>query len=263
MMYFWLGLDIHGNNTKQIYNNISQISYGVTWHSFDLTLYNQATTRKRLLTQGSTTTETIDFETSQNLMILTDVNKTHKNDITYPSDFVPPGIKNTTFDLQSDAYFCKTEELSTGHTKPFSFTPEPLPPNYVWEILPINTFYENTRKMFPARQHTTAAQNYDLPLTHFPGRSFASTHYQQQPHPLPHIELHCPHISSEAGYMKFIYRTRWDFSVSYTLHTKPSALSETSYNKFITPYPEAKILSSDTSDGNLPVTFQYLSTPSL
>jgi hypothetical protein len=260
-MYFWLGLQINNNNTKQIYNTISTCSYGVTWHSFDLTIYNQATTRKRLLTQRSTTTETIDFETSQNLMILTDVNQTHKNDITYPHDYVPPGIKNTSFDLQSSAYFCKTEELSTGHTKTFSFTPESLPPNYVWEILPINTLIENTQAMFPARQHTTAAQDFDKPLINQLGRSFAASYLHSQPHPLPHIELHCPHITSETGYMKFIYRTRWDFSIPYTLHIKPSSLSETSYNKFIVPYPQARLTTADTDDGSLSHTLQYVSTP--
>jgi hypothetical protein len=260
-MYFWLGLAINNNNTKKIYNTISTCAYGVTWHSFDLTIYNQATTRKCLLTQGSTTTETIDFETSQNLMILTDVNKTHLNDITYPHDFVPPGIKNVTFDLQSDAYFCKTEELSTGHTKTFSFQPEQLPPNYVWEVIPINTTVENTQKMFPARQHTTQAQDFDVPLTNIKGRSFATTYMQQQPHPLPHIELHSPHISSEAGYMKFIYRTRWDFSIPYTLHIQPSSVSETSYTKFIVPYPQARLIASETSDGDLPHILRYLSTP--
>jgi hypothetical protein len=185
----------------------------------------------------------------------------HKTDIVYPHDFVPPGIKNTTFDLQSDMYLCKTEELSTGHTKQFSFTPEQLPPNYVWETLPINAYPENAKTMFPARQHTTSAQEFDKPFTDIQGRSFASSYLHSQPHPLPHIELHSPHISSEAGYMKFIYRTRWDFSINYTLHIKPSCITETSYTKFVVPYPSAKMISSDTSDGELPHTFQYLSTP--
>jgi hypothetical protein len=77
MLQFWIGLDPQENNTLATFNNITPSAYGITWHDFCLNIYNQATTRKRLLTQGSTTYETIDFETSQNLMILTDVNNTH------------------------------------------------------------------------------------------------------------------------------------------------------------------------------------------
>jgi hypothetical protein len=67
LLQFWLGLSETENNTIQIFNTICQTAYGITWHHFNLSIYNQATTRKRLLTQGSTTYETIDFETSQNL----------------------------------------------------------------------------------------------------------------------------------------------------------------------------------------------------
>jgi hypothetical protein len=131
---------------------------------------------------------------------------------------------------------CKTEELSTGHTKTFSFTPETLPPNYVWELIPINTSVENTQKMFPARQHTTQSQDFDVPFLNLKGRSFATQYIQQQPHPLPHIELHSPHISSEAGY----------FSIPYTLHIQPSSVQENSYAKFVVPYPQARLIASET-----------------
>jgi hypothetical protein len=77
LLQFWTGMNPNENNTLRIFNTLVNAAYGITWHNFDLSIYNQATTRKRLLTQGSTTYETIDFETSQNLMIFTDVNNTH------------------------------------------------------------------------------------------------------------------------------------------------------------------------------------------
>jgi hypothetical protein len=70
LLQFWTGLSDKENNTILTFNTLAAAAYGITWHDFSLSLYNQAT-RKRLLTQGSTTYETIDLETSQNLMILT------------------------------------------------------------------------------------------------------------------------------------------------------------------------------------------------
>jgi hypothetical protein len=77
LLLFWLSINKEENNTMKTFNTIMPAAYGITWHKFELSLYNQATTRKRLLTQGSTTYETIDFETSQNLMIQTDINNSH------------------------------------------------------------------------------------------------------------------------------------------------------------------------------------------
>jgi hypothetical protein len=135
LLQFWLGIDPQENNTLNTFNILSQGAYGVTWHGFNLSIYNQATTRKRLLTQGSTTYETIDFETSQNLMVLTDVNATHKPSILWPDEYMPPGHKNTYQGMQMDTNFCKTKELATGYTKHFEFPPEPLPDSHVWELI--------------------------------------------------------------------------------------------------------------------------------
>jgi hypothetical protein len=113
--------------------------------------------------------------------------------------------------------------------------------------------------MFPARQHTSSAQSFDVPVTATTNGSFASLHIQWQPQPMPAIFLDSPHILSESGNMKFIYRTRWDFSVPYTLHIKSSSQKETSYDKFIVPYPHAKFLTSDSGS----TLFNYLATPTI
>jgi hypothetical protein len=76
---------------------------------------------------------------------------------------------------------------------------------------------------------------------------------------MPLIQLDSPHILSENGNMKFIYRTRWDISVPYTLHIKPSSDTEISYNKYIVPYPKAR--HTQTSDA--PTSFTFLATPKL
>jgi hypothetical protein len=257
---FWLGLSETENNTLQIFNTILQTAYGITWHNFNLSIYNQATTRKRLLTQGSTTYETIDFETSQNLMILTDVNNSHNPNVIWPSEYQPPGHRLTGLDLQSGTNYCKIEELATGHTKEFKFTPEHLPAHHVWELIKIENTGMNAAKMFPARQHTTGFQSFDTPMVNTSATTFTSMHLQYHPQPMPFIVLDAPHILSEAGNMKFIYRTRWDFSIPYTLHIKPSSASETSYNKYITPYPSAKLIQSDPKH---PPKYSYIATPKL
>jgi hypothetical protein len=181
LLQFWIGIDEQENNTLKQFNILSNAAYGITWHEFTLSIYNQATTRKRLLTQGSTTYETIDFETSQNLMILTDMNQTHTPAVVWPTEFMPPGHKNTTNDLQLGANFCKTEELATGHTKTFTFFPEPLPPSHVWEMIHIDKSSVHADKMFPARQHTTGIQSNDIPIVGASTGNFISLHLQWQP----------------------------------------------------------------------------------
>ncbi|PNF30091.1 hypothetical protein B7P43_G03138 [Cryptotermes secundus] len=242
------------------FNILSNAAYGITWHEFNLSIYNQATTRKRLLTQGSTTYETIDFETSQNLMILTDINNSHTPSILWPDDFMPPGAKFRTADLQAGTYFCKTEELATGHTKTFSFTPEKLPSSYVWELIHIDKSGTHADKMFPARQHTNSFQSNDIPLIAASKSGFTSMHIQWKPQPMPLIVLDSPHILSENGNMKFIYRTRWDYTIPYTLHMMPSSATEQSFYKYITPYPKAKVTSSEDAPR---VTLSYIATPTL
>jgi hypothetical protein len=259
-MQFWVGIDQQENNTLKTFNILSNAAYGITWHSFDLSIYNQATIRKHLLTQGSTTYETIDFETSQNLMILTDVNLTHKPSLLWPDEFLLPGHRNTSQDMQAGTNYCKIEELATGHTKHFIFLPEKLPENHVWELLSIDKSGNHVDKMFPARQHTTGMQSFDIPLVTTSTTNYTSMHVQWQPQPMPLIQLDSPHIMSESGNMKFIYRTRWDISVPYTLHIKPSAAEEISYNKYVFPYPKARPTSA-TSDG--PISFSYFTTPKL
>jgi hypothetical protein len=122
MLLFWLGSDTDFNNSVKHFNGLTNTEYGITWNSFTLSLYNQATTRKRLLTQGATTYETIDFETSQNLLILTDTNRSHPPSPIYTTEFNPPGQLHDK-NLQSTPYFCKTEELPTGKVKTFHLTP--------------------------------------------------------------------------------------------------------------------------------------------
>jgi hypothetical protein len=194
MLLLWLGSDPDKNSSVKHFNGLSNISYGITWASFTLSIYNQATTRKRLLTQEATTYETIDFETFQNLLILTDTNRSHLPSPIYPSEFNPPGHLYEQ-NLQSTLYFCETEELPTGKVKTFHFTPESLP-DQCWKLLTADRSHSN--EMFPARQHTTAAQDKVVPLliTHF-----ATIDITYKPNALPFIALDCPHITSEAGLM--------------------------------------------------------------
>jgi hypothetical protein len=58
-----------------------------------------------------------------------------------------------------------------------------------------------------------------------------------KPMSLPAIAINSPHIPSESGYMKFIYHTRWDFKIKYTMHTIPSARDEASYARSIVSLP--------------------------
>jgi hypothetical protein len=171
---------------------------------------------------------------------------------------MPPGHKNTTQNLQQGTNYCKIEELATGHTKTFHFTPEHLPSHHVWELIHIDKSEAHADKMFPARQHTTGYQSNDIPLVATSTNNFTSMHIQWQPSSLPFIQLEPPKILSETGVMKFIYRTRWDISIPYTLHIKPSSATESSYNKYVIPYPKARALRTNSS-----TSFTFLATPKL
>jgi hypothetical protein len=151
---------------------------------------------------------------------------------------MPPGHKNTTDDMRLGTNFCKTEELATGHTKHFEFPPEPLPQNHVWELLSTDKSGTHADKMFPARQHTTAIQSFDIPLVGTSTANYTSMHIQWHPQPMPLIQLDSPHILSENGNMKFIYRTRWDISVPYTLHIKPHPQMKYHTTNLLFPIPK-------------------------
>jgi hypothetical protein len=208
LMHFWMGMDKNFNNSIRNFNKLNDCCYGITWHSFELEIYNQATTRKRLLIQGGTTYETIDFESSQNLLFLTNTNKTHKPTMTWPNEYNPPSHRLVDTDMQSGSYQCITEELAPGHTKKFTFHPEQLPDYQCWDIINVDNVGQDYHRMFPARQHTTDLQTYDLPITSTDKNSYQTTTISTKPHSLPAIFIDQPHISSESGFMKFIYRTR-------------------------------------------------------
>jgi hypothetical protein len=123
MIQFWVGMDRNNYNSMTNFNKLNDACYGITWHSFELDIFNQATTRKRLLTQGSTTYETIDLESSQNLLVMTDTNATHTPTITWLGEFIPPGHIMKEYDLQTGSFNCTLEEIAPGHTKHFQFIP--------------------------------------------------------------------------------------------------------------------------------------------
>jgi hypothetical protein len=243
LLHFWMGMDKNFNNSIRNYNKFNDVCYGVTWHSFYLEIFNQATTRKRLLVQGGTTYETIDFESNQNLLYLTNTNRCHKPTMTWPNEYFPPGHKLQDTDMQSGSYQCTTEELAPGHSKHFHFTPEQLPDYQCWDIINVDNVGQDYMRMFPARQHTDL-QSFDLPITTADKNNYQSTTISLETHSLPAIFIDQPHISSESGYMKFIYRTRWDFKMSYTLHTQQTARDEYSSSRRIVPYPRAKTWST-------------------
>jgi hypothetical protein len=186
LLHFWLGTSNTNSNTVRILNHIMRISYGISWHSFSLKIYNQATSKKRLLTQGTTSYETIDFETSQNLLIMQDLNDTHNPTIQYPEEFQPPGHTYIGDEWQSNPFLPSIEELSTGHIKTFTFYPEELPPNQVWARTEISDLGTYAADMFPARQHTTGQKTNDTPLTTTTNKTYyVNTNYQSQHHSLP------------------------------------------------------------------------------
>jgi hypothetical protein len=203
---------------------------------------------KDLLVQGGTTYETIDFESSQNLLFLSNTKRTHQQTMRWPDEYFPPGHR-----LQDTGSFqCTVEELAPGHTKHFHFVPETLDNNQCWDIMNVDNVGQDNNQcwdimnvdnvgqdnnqcwdimnvdnvgqdstlMFPSRQHTTSMQSNDLSITTRDQNSYQSTSISIKPHSLPAIFVDQPHISSESGYMKFIYRTRWDFKIAYTLHTQ-------------------------------------------
>jgi hypothetical protein len=119
--------------------------------------------------------------------------------------------------------------------------PQGITPEYqCWDIINVDNIGQDYNLMFPARQHTTTLQSYDLPITTTDKNTYQTSFINLHPHSLPAIFIDQPHIASESGYMKFIYRTRWDFKMDYTLHTQQTANNEYSSSRRIVPYPKAK-----------------------
>ncbi|KAJ8879626.1 hypothetical protein PR048_020234 [Dryococelus australis] len=134
---FWTGtsqLKPQGslNNYIKIFADYFADSIIIQIHALKFSIHNQATTRQRLLTQGSTSTTTWDFESSQNLFI----GKEDRSSIELKilEDNVKPPFKISNSDILAN--FNKQdaltyEELPVGHTKefhiPFSNMPHIIP----------------------------------------------------------------------------------------------------------------------------------------
>jgi hypothetical protein len=116
-------------------------------------------------------------------------------------EYNPPGHIYKDGDLQSGSFLCQLEELATGTTKHFSFSPKYLPSHQVWELIDIENTGMHSHKMFPARQQRTNLQANDTPLTTSSIKKFTTMDIKYKPSSLPMIALDSPHIASESGNM--------------------------------------------------------------
>ncbi|KAJ8875924.1 hypothetical protein PR048_023832 [Dryococelus australis] len=220
---FWCGTsDLQPYSPCQNYVKQFQsiLSYGILLqiNSLEFQIHNQAVTRQRLLTQGSTSTTTWDFEGSQNLIIATG-DRTATEITILESNCKPPFIRATSLDIMS-AYakqdIMTYEELAKGHTKictiPHSKALHMMNADY-------KTRKNSCQHAIPRCTGTSWMQNDNINYSetwHYSTRGEMRRTYN-----FPVIALVAPEIPAETGTMKFRYRLRVQTKMDYTFITEP------------------------------------------
>jgi hypothetical protein len=234
--HFWTGTDVKSSNNSIInYQTCIPLAIGAQYHSFKLTITNQATTRKRLLTQGTTNTITHDFETSQNLLIFWDNIRTRNVDVNIYDVINPPWFKGPD-DIQAGDCPWSLEELATGHTKTITFMPSNPPPPNFFEPINLSNTSTHLGKLIPGCQRS-AQMSFDTPINQDKYLSTYNYRHTSIEHTTnrPALFLDQPHILAESGIMKFIYRLYITFEIDYTLFLKSYELQDKNYQRFIVP----------------------------
>jgi hypothetical protein len=213
---------------------------GAQYHKFKFTITNQAATRKRLLTQGTTNTITHDFETSQNLLLIWDNIRTRTMDIKYDNITTPPWVKGTD-DMQAGDCPWRIEKLATGHTKTITFTPQNPPQPNFFEPISLDIKSPHAGKLIPGRQRSSQLR-YDLPINQdsylgtFQYKHCSIEHTTNRPASF----LDQPHILAESGITKFIYRVFLTFVIDYTLFLYSYELQDKNYQRLTVPLSQAR-----------------------
>ncbi|KAJ8891357.1 hypothetical protein PR048_010873 [Dryococelus australis] len=224
---FWTGTfglkptdELH--NYPKAFADLMNMSTLIQIHALKFSIHNQATTRQRLLTQGSTSTTTWDFESSQNL-IIGKADRTSM-ELTISELEVRPPFRRTPMDIMAnyDTQDPLTyEELAVGHTKEFN-----IPFNNMPHIIPDN---QKKRSLFwqgciPGASGTTwminDKQNYSETWDLLNKGAIRSNFT------FPAIFLSAPEIPAESGAMKFRFRLRVQTLMDYTLVTEPFSKRE-------------------------------------
>jgi hypothetical protein len=222
--------------------NCHPSAVGAIYHRFKFTITNQATTRKRLLTQGTTNTVTHDFETTQNLLIIWDNIRTRTMEVDNTEITTPPWAKGTD-DLQAGDCPWKIEELATGHTKTITFTPHGPQHSNFFEPISLDITSPHAGKLIPGRQRSDKLA-YDLQVNQdkfIQAFDFKYAYIEKKTTNRPALFLDQPHILAESGIMKFIYRVFLTFEVDYTLFLRSYELQDKNYQRLIVPLSQAHV----------------------
>lgn len=154
LLHFFTGTDVDANNSIKQFNYFSKQSYGISYKHISFSITNLATTRKRLLTTGSTSTVTHDFEDGQNLYIFWSTDKHNTPNVELKS-VNPPWHTSEGEDIQAGDLEYKMEELPPNHKKIINIEPDGLPSGYVWDKWNISNDGSYNGFMLPLKQHTT------------------------------------------------------------------------------------------------------------
>lgn len=232
-MSFWFGTNPDFNNQIKLYQSLLPQCIGMLYHKFELQLTNQAVTRKRLLTQGTTSTVTHDFETSQNLIITYDNSQERSMDIAGNIiEYFIPFKTNLQQDTADNPFIY--EELATGHTKTFTIYPPSPGPNKIWTKHTINEAgqgYEVNTKI-PGRSNTISNTNSQVLTNQMMAPSnIYLTNYNTEPYGYPTVFLDQPHIKAETGIMKFIYRLKSTATIHYEAFFYPTNTNNKIYQR--------------------------------
>lgn len=228
-MQFWT----NEKTNQTIFNGLMKLSTGWEILSANINIENHSICRQRLITQGSTTVLTYDFETSQNLII---------GHLTHGVYLHKPSINTTKEQIRKPI---QTElEFFTDYDE---FTYEEIPQKHIWHYnvptsklnkqgLLINTEETiNINHLIPGETNYISQLNSDN-TTKFSTITnqtylYDQIHNQEQAqiqvtrtadYPQQHgIFIGQPRVADETGYMKFRYQIQLETALTCKFHLEP------------------------------------------
>lgn len=191
-------------------------SWGVTFHSATIDFDVLGIQRKRIITGGSSSLETIDFEPSQNFVFAMSDRRSQDYTIT-GAETAPYFIRysDSTFDDAIDEW--SRQEIAQHNSKTIHFRFPHLQKHKAYKI---NTNYTTPGLLIPGTTGLFTNMQANTELTTTTTDEYRNTILQPQVnHPM--MVITSQNIPDISGNMKFMYTVRITTEMHYTLHLKP------------------------------------------
>lgn len=249
LMGFWQGgIKAPGKNTENfaILNSLAGHALGAIYHNAEIEIEVWSVCRQRLLQQGTTTTLTYDFETSQNLIIGT-LDRYYQS-YTCTVDTINTWYKDIR--IQNDVFrnerdYITKEEIPQRHTwhKKIHF-PQYNQDNIITQLITLeNNDQGYWGTLIPGRQSIEKCNGLNISndnnlITYKIANSSttANVTHLSQAHAHPLICLAQPKIPDETGLMKFRYQIRVNTKLHLDIILRPD-IWESNMSSYVQTIP--------------------------